>query len=53
MNNKTTNELYADAINILNMVELMVESEKSYFYIRKMILDLANDIKRNGDANGE
>ena len=39
-------ELYNKAISLLSYIEIIVQDEKQYKVLRKMILDLANEIKR-------
>ena len=48
---KSKEDLYRDAIQILNCVELVIEDKRQLLIIRKKLLDLANDILKCGDSN--
>lgn len=50
--NKTPDEIYSEAIALLDILEISIENEKIYHLVRKKILDIANDIKRFGDQDG-
>lgn len=49
---KTKEELYRDAINLLDLIEISMNDEKKFVFIRKKVLDLANEILKLGDNNG-
>lgn len=49
---KTKEELYRDAINLLDLIEVSLNDEKRFSFIRKKVLDLANEILKIGDENG-
>lgn len=49
---KTKDELYRDAINLLDLMEVALNDEKKFSFIRKKVLDLANEILKLGDENG-
>lgn len=50
--NKGYELLYSEAIALLDIIEISVENEKTYLFVRKKILDLANDIRRLGEDSG-
>lgn len=45
-------ELYAQAINLLKCIELVVKDKEQYKVLRKQVLDLANNIIRS-DEDGK
>lgn len=50
---KTKNELYKDTVKLLDCLELVIHDKRQFALIRKKILDLANDIMKCGDLDGE
>lgn len=49
---KTKEDLYRDAINLLDLIEISMGDKKKFAFIRKKVLDLANEILKLGDNNG-
>ena len=49
---KTKEILYKEAISLLDLIEIAIEDEKKFSFIRKKVLDLANEILKFGDCNG-
>lgn len=49
---KKKEELYKDAIALLDLIEIALNDEKKFSFIRKKVLDLANEILKFGDING-
>lgn len=50
---KTKENIYHDAISILNCLELVIDNKEQYCLIRKKMLDLANDVLRLGESDGK
>lgn len=50
---KDKHTLYKDTINILDLIEISIEDKEKFTFIRKKMLDLANDILKIGDVNAE
>jgi hypothetical protein len=48
---KTKEDIYGEVIDLLNTMEIIVTDEKEFEYIRKHLLDIANDVLRSGDVN--
>jgi hypothetical protein len=45
-------KIYSDTISILEILEVSIEDQKMFSFVRKKILDIANDVKRLGEENG-
>lgn len=50
--NKSLEAIYSEAISLLDILEITIDDEKTYSFVRKKVLDLANDIRRFGENNG-
>jgi len=50
--NKTKDEIYSEMVGLLDVLEISIDNEKAYLFVRKKILDAANDIRRLGDDDG-
>ena len=48
---KTKEILYKEAISLLDLIEIAIEDEKKFSFIRKKVFDLANEILKLGDCN--
>jgi SepF-like predicted cell division protein (DUF552 family) len=46
---KTKDEIYNEVIQILDIIEITIVDEKQFKYIRKKLLDIANDVLRFGE----
>lgn len=44
--NKNKMDLYKETINLLDCLQVAIGDEKNFTFIRKKILDLANDIMK-------
>ncbi len=51
MHNKSKEVIYSEAIALLDIIEISIENERTYLFLRKKVLDLANDIRRLGEEN--
>ena len=48
---KTKEDIYGEVIDLLNTMEIIITDEKEFEYIRKHLLDIANDVLRLGECN--
>lgn len=48
---KTKDDVYGEVIDLLNTMEIIIVDKKEFEYIRKHLLDIANDVLRLGDKN--
>ena len=52
MHNKSKEDIYSEAIALLDILEISIENNRTYLFLRKKVLDLANDIRRLGEEDG-
>lgn len=43
---KSKTDLYKETINLLDCLQVAIDDEKNFVFIRKKMLDLANDIMK-------
>ncbi len=49
---KTSLDIYNETIALLDVIEITITDAEQFKYVRKRLLNIANDVKRLGESNG-